>query len=112
MLGVAVYILKRKSIASGMFYYILTALILTIFAELLFSYQTDFNSIPFTIGHIFKFLSYWMIFQAILQRTLNEPFSIMNMVVNNYDAMPHPLVIINKYGLIIKVKQSEIHRTS
>ena len=77
LVAIFLYISYREYLAKRVLYYLVSSLLLTIFAELFFTLYTDFYGVPFVIGHLFKFLSFWMIYQAIVQTTLKEPFSVM-----------------------------------
>lgn len=58
--------------------YILTlmtaSIILTISAEFVFTFYNDVYGYLNLTGHIFKLLSYWFIYEAIIRTTLKEPF--------------------------------------
>lgn len=101
-----IYISKRQLLAPKVLIYLLASLTLTVFAELFFTLYTDFNGIPFVIGHLFKFLSFWMIYQAIVHTTLTEPFSVMAQALNSYDAIPHPAIVTDNHGLISQVNNA------
>jgi len=108
-LSMYIYVRKRELLASNVLYFLLTSIALTIFAELSFTLYTDFNGIPFVIGHLFKFLSFWMIYQAIVQTTLTEPFSIMAQDSSNYDAIPHPTIVVDSQGVIAQVNRAAVN---
>lgn len=101
-----IYIMKRELLASRVLYFLLTSIVLTIFAELSFTLYTDFHGEPFVIGHLLKFLSFWMIYQAIVQTTLNEPFTVMALASSSYDAIPHPAVVVDNQGVISQVNRA------
>ncbi|MCK5360715.1 MAG: PAS domain S-box protein, partial [Gammaproteobacteria bacterium] len=105
-LAIFVYILKRALLAPEVFYFLLASLSLTIVAELFFTLYTDFNGIPFVIGHLFKFLSFWMIFQAIVRTTLNEPFHVLAQASSSYDAIPHPAIVVDTHAIISQVNMA------
>jgi PAS domain S-box-containing protein len=94
------YIKYSDLLSSKVLYYIFTSLVLTIFAELSFTLYTDFNGVPFVIGHLFKFLSFWMIYRAIVQTTLVEPFTVLAQNANDYESIPSPAVIVDRNGVI------------
>lgn len=103
-----IYISKRNLLSPKVLNYLLASLTLTIFAELFFTLYTDFNGIPFVVGHLFKFLSFWMIYQAIIHTTLTEPFSVMAQALDSYDAIPHPAIVTDNHGLISQVNNAAI----
>jgi len=108
MLGIAivVYIRQRALMTHKVLYFLLASLALTIFAELSFTLYTSFHGVPFVIGHLFKFLSFWMIYQAVVQTTLNEPFSVMARTSSSYDAIPNPAIVVDNQGVISQVNRA------
>lgn len=100
------YIRLREHLAPKVLNFLLTSLILTIFAELSFTLYTDFYGSAFAIGHLFKFLSFWMIYQAIVQTTLIEPFTVLAQSSSSYDAIPHPAVVVDNDGIISSVNRA------
>ena len=81
-------------------------MLLTIFAELSFTLYTDFYGTAFVVGHLFKFLSFWMIYLAIVQTTLAEPFSVMTQGSSSYDAIPYPAIVVDNNGIISQVNRA------
>ena len=100
------YIMLREYLTAKVLYFMLASLVLTIFAELSFTLYTDFEGLPFVIGHLFKFLSFWMIYQAIVRTTLLEPFSVLAKNSNSYIAIPHPAVVVDNQGMISQVNRA------
>ncbi len=100
------YIRKKELFAPNVLNFLLASLVLTIFAELSFTFYTDFNGIPFVLGHLFKFLSFWMIFQAIVQTTLTEPFRLLSQASSTYDAIPHPAVVVDNQAIISQINRA------
>jgi len=76
-ISIFLYISQRKLLAPKVLVYMIISMLLTISAELCFTLYTDFHGIPFVIGHLFKFLSFWMIYQAIVKTLLTDPFSFL-----------------------------------
>nr|CRH06446.1 putative Histidine kinase. Containing two PAS 4 domains, HisKA, HATPase_c, Response_reg domains [Candidatus Magnetococcus massalia] len=111
LLAGAIYTYKRRHLAPRVYYFLLSSLGFTILAELSFTLYTDFQGIPFAVGHIFKFLSFWMIYQAIVQTTLREPFSMMAQASNSYDAIYNPTLVVDRRGLISQVNQAALLRS-
>jgi two-component system, sensor histidine kinase and response regulator len=75
--SIFLYIKHREWLAPKVLVYMIISMLLTIGAELFFTFYTDFNGLPFVIGHLFKFLAFWMIYQAIVKNLLTDPFSIL-----------------------------------
>jgi len=76
------------------------SILLTILAELCFTLYSGFNAPAMLIGHIFKFLSFWAIYQALIESALTRPFQSLSRVVNSYDSVSEATVIIDQYGII------------
>jgi len=79
---------------------LLVSICLTIFAELCFTLYVGFSAPALLIGHIFKFLSFWAIYQALIESALTRPFESLSRVVKSYDTMSDATVIIDQYGVI------------
>ena len=73
--AIVIYIRIGAGLASKVRNLMVASMALTIAAELFFTLYTDFHGLPFVIGHLFKFLAFWMIYQAIVRTTLADPFS-------------------------------------
>ena len=106
VLSIYVYAQLKELMTTKVFYFLLASISLTICAEIFFTLYTDFQGIPFVVGHLFKFLSFWMIYQAIVQTTLAEPFSMMAQRSGSYDAIPHPAVVVDDHGVISQVNRA------
>jgi diguanylate cyclase (GGDEF)-like protein/PAS domain S-box-containing protein len=106
LLSIYVYAQMKELMTPKVFYFLLTSISLTICAEIFFTLYTDFQGIPFVVGHLFKFLSFWMIYQAIAQTTLAEPFSMMAQRSGSYDAIPHPAIVVDNDGVISQVNRA------
>jgi len=108
VLAVAAYIYIKKGdlLPPKVLYFLLASITLTICAELAFTLYTDFQGVPFAVGHLFKFLSFWMIYQAIVQTTLKEPFSLLALGSSSYEAIPHPAVVVDGHGVISQVNRA------
>jgi diguanylate cyclase (GGDEF)-like protein/PAS domain S-box-containing protein len=76
-IAIYIYIKQRTRFPESVLQNLLASIVITICAELCFTLYTDFNGIPFMMGHLFKFLSFWMIYRAIIDTTLKEPMSVM-----------------------------------
>ena len=59
----------------------------TILSEFAFTLYTDVYGVTNFLGHILKFLSYWLIFQAIASTTLQEPIKVLHRSLTQEVAM-------------------------
>ncbi|MBT4076739.1 MAG: PAS domain S-box protein, partial [Gammaproteobacteria bacterium] len=109
-LSVFIYFRQNRMISHNVRYLLIISIVLTILAEISFTLYTDFFGNAFVVGHLFKFLSFWLIYQAIVETTLTEPFTVMAQGSSSYDAIPHPAVVVDEYGIISQVNRAaEIH---
>jgi len=92
--------LKRYNIDASTKNLLLISICLTILAELCFTLYIGFNAPAILIGHIFKFLSFWAIYQALIESTLTRPFESLSRVVKSYDSVSEATVIIDQFGII------------
>jgi diguanylate cyclase (GGDEF)-like protein/PAS domain S-box-containing protein len=79
---------------------LLISIFLTILAELCFTIYIGLSAPALLIGHIFKFLSFWAIYQALVESALNRPFESLSRVVKSYDSVCDATVIIDEHGII------------
>ncbi|SFC38110.1 MASE3 domain-containing protein [Pseudoalteromonas denitrificans] len=103
-----IFFKKRSLLTKKVIYFLYASLITTIIAETCFTFYINFSGITFVIGHIFKFLSFWMIYQAIVQTTLKEPFTLLTKNANTYDAIPHPAILVDNNGDISQANQAAL----
>ncbi len=104
--AIGLYWKKRLMFEKNVLFFLICSIVLTIFAELCFTLYTSFSGIAFVVGHLFKFLSFWMIYQAIIQTTLNEPLKLLTISSNSYDAIPNPAIRIDEKGFIAQVNRA------
>jgi signal transduction histidine kinase len=106
--AIILYWHKRAVIEKNVLFWMISSLGLTIVAELCFTLYTSFNGAAFVIGHIFKFLSFWMIYQAIIQTTLNEPLKLLTISSNSYDVIPNPAIRVDEFCVISQVNHAAV----
>jgi len=102
------FIKNRMLLDKNVLFFLLASICLTIVAEFCFTLYTDFQGVAFVIGHIFKFLSFWMIYQAIIQTTLNDPMKMLTVKSNSYDAIPTPAIRTNERAIISQVNKAAL----
>lgn len=84
----------------------IASIICTIAAELVFTLYMDLVSLPILVGHILKFLSYWLIFMAVVRTSLSEPYQVLTRASSTYDAVPDPAIVLDSGGRIIQVNKA------
>ncbi|MCX6077522.1 MAG: PAS domain S-box protein [Campylobacterales bacterium] len=102
LLLVAIFIYKKfkEKFETTLYHYIIASMIFTICSEFTLTFYTDFYGLSSMFGHLFKFLSYWMIFLSIAQISLEKLFKLMAHEISTYDAIPVPVVIVDADGII------------
>ncbi len=85
---------------------IILAIVLTISAELAFTFYISIYDLSNIIGHIFKFFSFWLIFMAIVRNTLQEPFDTLYRSASTYDALPDATIAVDRNGTILQANTS------
>ena len=84
----------------------IASIVLTAAAELCFTLYIHLYSGMIVAGHILKFLSYWMIFLAVVRTTLTSPYKTMARVAGGYDAIPSPTVVVDRLGFVRQVNKA------
>ncbi|MGE0082263.1 MAG: MASE3 domain-containing protein, partial [Thiohalomonadaceae bacterium] len=79
---------------------ILAAVGLTVIAEFAFTQYVEIVSVAMAVGHLFKFWSYWLIYLALVQFTLRNPFQILGRHAGTYDAFAEPTALVDRAGTI------------
>jgi len=76
MLAVALGLMAKHRVAIGneVFAWMAISIILTMGAELAFTFYVSVYGFSNLIGHIFKLFSFWLIFVAIIRVSLREPY--------------------------------------
>jgi len=82
------------------------SILFTILAEISFTLYNDVYGVMNVIGHSFKFVSFWILLQAIIKTSLEEPFRVMQQGSTTYNAIPLPSIVVDKYGIIRQVNKA------
>lgn len=108
LLAIAIFHLyrRREYLEQKILYTLVAAIILTMCAELAFTFYVDVYDIPNLVGHIFKIFSFWLIFHAIIVTTLREPFLVMSRGATTYDAIPDATIVVDENGIIRKANKA------
>ena len=91
---------KRELLDPRIVSIMLLSLMLTMCAELAFTFYINLYGFSNFVGHVFKFFSYWLIFMAMIKTTLQEPFAVMSRGANTYDAVPDATILVDANGII------------
>lgn len=110
-LAIVNFIRLRHNFGKNMFPYLIVSLALTIGSEFSLTFYSDFFGISIVVGHVLKFLSFWLIYQAVVKTTLQNPFESLAKVSLSHDAIPHPSIVVNQDGYISQVNNSALELT-
>jgi len=108
ILAAFVFIKHKRFLSNRILRYLLSSIILTIGAEVCFTQYANINSPVFVIGHLFKFLSYWSIYQAIVLTSLKEPLLFLTQRSNSYDVIPIPSIWIDQKANIVQTNEAAL----
>ncbi len=68
---------RRKIVEKTVLSHIIVATVLTMLSELAFTLYVDLYGLSNIVGHLFKYFAFVMIFKAIVQKTLTEPYTVL-----------------------------------
>lgn len=80
--------------------YMVAAMLTTILVELSLTLYSTIDASPMVIGHILKFLSFWLIYLAIIRTMLKDPFRSIFRDAFTYDAIPDATIAVDGNGII------------
>ncbi|MFZ3052736.1 MAG: MASE3 domain-containing protein [Sulfuricurvum sp.] len=100
LIALIVYRSNRGEYHPFMYRMIQLSLLFFIAAEVCFTLYIDLYGFMNFLGHIFKFLSYWMIFSGVVITAFKEPFSLLSRESSAYDAIPVPVIVVDSEGII------------
>ncbi len=72
--ALAVLSRRRAMLEPPVFALLAASIILTMMAELAFTFYVSVYGLSNLVGHIFKLFSFWLIFMAVVRRSLREPY--------------------------------------
>jgi PAS domain S-box-containing protein len=88
------------------------AIILTIAAEYVFTLYTVMYGFMILLGHVLKFLSFWIIFKSLIKISLTKPMELLAKEISSYDAVPVSSVIVSTDGIIRQANQTALSETN
>ncbi|PTD93827.1 hypothetical protein C9439_05780 [archaeon SCG-AAA382B04] len=79
VLGLALYLLykKKASFEKRIFNLLAVAIVLTIFSEIAFTFYISVYGFSNFVGHFFKLISFFLVYQALIVTGFREPFSLL-----------------------------------
>lgn len=85
------------------------AIILTIAAEYIFTLYTVMYDFMILLGHVLKFLSFWIIFKSLIKISLTKPMELLETEISSYDAIPVSSLIVTSDGIIRQANQTALY---
>ncbi|MBL6945129.1 MAG: PAS domain-containing protein [Rhodospirillales bacterium] len=74
VVAVAVLVRRRELMEPRTFALLIVSILLTMVAELAFTFYVSVYGLSNMVGHIFKFISFCLIFQAVIRQSLHDPY--------------------------------------
>lgn len=98
----AIFYLKKHEalLDKSIVHVMIIAIVLTMVAEMAFTFYVDLYGLSNLVGHIFKLFSFWLIFMAMVKTTLKEPFLVMSKGASTYDVIPDATIVVDENGII------------
>lgn len=79
---------------------------LTVSAELVFTLMADYGNNTLMVGHLLKLASFWLIYVALVESTLTQPFKSLSISTDTFNALPDAIVVIERSGKILHANNS------
>jgi len=99
-------IYQRRNITQFVFQLMVASIVLTIIAELAFTFYVSVYGLSNLVGHIFKVFSFWILFIAIIRTTLTEPYeTLRNEIVIRKDT--EKALTLSNYALRVLTRTNE-----
>ncbi len=98
--------IKKSEFQSATYRAVQIAIIFTIISEVLFTLYTDAYAFTNLLGHIFKFLSFWILLVSLIKTSLQEPLKLMAKEASSYNAIPIPAVLVSNDGIILQTNKA------
>ena len=94
--------LKRSDIETKTRRMLFLSIGFTILAELSFTAYSDLDGLAVFVGHIFKLLSFWLIYCLLVESALLKPIYSLYKVIESYDSASDETVILDQQGTIYR----------
>ncbi len=85
---------------------LIASISLTIAAELVFTLISDYSVTTLTIGHMLKLLSFWLIYVALVESTLTQPFKSLSISNDTFNALPDAIAVVARDGTVMHVNSA------
>lgn len=113
LIGATFHLYRQSAAIDPNIYKLMTAsLVFTMGAELLFTFYVSVYGISNLFGHLFKLVSFVLIFFGIVHTGLREPFRIVQRQSSTYDAIPDEVMVVDRNGVVYQINQAVRQRLS
>jgi diguanylate cyclase (GGDEF)-like protein/PAS domain S-box-containing protein len=82
------------------------SILMTVAAEMAFTLYSSFSSISFIVGHLFKLVSFWLLYVALVEKTLTHPLKTLSLNSSTFDALPDAFVVIDSNCNILHANET------
>ncbi|MDO8330582.1 MAG: PAS domain S-box protein [Fluviicoccus sp.] len=97
---------ERKLMPQGLCLKLGLSILAMLLSGLSFSLFREAGSPGSLIGHLLKFLADWLIYLALVQGALREPFTLLARTASSYDTVPDPTLTTDSRGIILQVNRA------
>ncbi len=97
---------QRDKINASIYKLFMISIGLTIAAEFSFSIRLEDSEFLVICGHVLKLTSFWLIYVALVESTLTQPFKSLSLSSDTFNALPDAIVVVDKDGQILHVNDS------
>ncbi len=97
---------RRLKFNASVYRLLMLSIGLTIAAEVAFTLYSSLSGVTIIVGHIFKLMSYWAIYVALVESTLTQPFKSLTLSSGTFNALPDAIVAVSRGGHILHANQS------
>ncbi|MBF0625942.1 MAG: EAL domain-containing protein [Magnetococcales bacterium] len=104
-LGMAGYRNRERELDPQSHAWILWAMALTIVSEGMFTLDATHGSVPDLVGHLVKFLAFWVLFQGMVRAMLIRPFQAMQLTYGVFDRLPEAVLIARTDGTLLQINR-------
>ncbi|MEG3640761.1 MASE3 domain-containing protein [Magnetococcus sp. PR-3] len=96
---------KRHLMDAHILHFTMLAILATMMAELAFTIYQDLYGVFNRVGHLFKLVSFWLLFIAMIDTMLTRPFKCLSRAHGSFDAIPIATVLVNPKGRILNANR-------
>ena len=100
--------MKKNEFQISIYKAVKMAIVFTIISEALFTLYTDAYGFTILLGHIFKFLSFWVLLVTLIKTSLTEPLKLMAKEASSYNAIPVPAILVSNDGIIRQANEASL----